>query len=44
MAAKKNEVIIHRDAVTGRIVPAEYVRTHPRTTETEHRPKKPTKK
>jgi hypothetical protein len=34
----KKERIIHRDAVTGRIVTPEYVKKHPRTTETEHRP------
>jgi hypothetical protein len=40
MAKKQNTVIVRRDAVTGRIVSPEYVRQHPRTTETEHRPSK----
>ena len=36
--SKKNTIIIRRDSVTGRIVTPEYVRQHPRTTETERRP------
>jgi hypothetical protein len=35
---------VRKDAVTGRIVSSEYVGTHPRTTETEHRPKRTPKK
>lgn len=31
------DIIMRRDAVTGRLVTEEYVRKHPRTTETEHR-------
>jgi hypothetical protein len=31
------DIIMRRDAVTGKLVTEEYVRKHPRTTETEHR-------
>lgn len=35
-----NEITLHRDAVDGRFVTREYVKRHPRTTETEHRIKR----
>jgi hypothetical protein len=38
--AKKGTVTIYRSSKTGRIVSPEYVKKHPATTETEHRPKK----
>ena len=38
--AKKNTVTIYRNSKNGQIVPKEYVKKHPATTETEHRPKK----
>jgi hypothetical protein len=31
-------VIIHRNSDNGRFVPTEYVKSHPKTTETERRP------
>ncbi|MGD0619157.1 MAG: hypothetical protein ABSB67_16035 [Bryobacteraceae bacterium] len=36
----KTTVIVHRNAVDGRFVTPAYVKQNPRTTETEHRPKK----
>jgi hypothetical protein len=36
--AKK--ITLNRSAVTGKFVTPKYVQTHPRTTETEHRPTK----
>jgi hypothetical protein len=36
----KKEVIVRRNAVDGKFVSPEYVKKHPRTTETEHRPTK----
>ena len=38
--AKKNVVIVRRNAVDGKFVSPDYVKKHPKTTETEHRPKK----
>lgn len=40
MAKKPNTVIVNRNSVNGKFVSPEYVRQHPRTTETERRPKK----
>lgn len=36
----KKTVIVRRNSVDGRFVSPEYVKQNPRTTETEHRPKK----
>ena len=38
--AKKSTVIVRRNSVDGKFVSPEYVKTHPKTTETEHRPTK----
>ncbi len=36
----KKTVIVRRNAVDGKFVSPAYVKNNPRTTETEHRPKK----
>jgi hypothetical protein len=36
----KKTVVVHRSSETGKFVTEKYTKTHPRTTETEHRPKK----
>ena len=40
MAKKPTVVVVRRNSVDGRFVSPQYVREHPRTTETEHRPKR----
>ena len=36
----KKQVIVHRNSDNGKFVTPEYVKKHPKTTETEHRPAK----
>jgi len=40
MAKKSDTVTIHRSAITGKFVKEAEIKRHPKTTETEHRPKK----